>query len=89
MNITVYLYDEFDETSLKIFQLLDLCGIKPICKIFDNLKTFDDISEEVGIKVRRMPLVKIDNDICGYYDLVELLLNKGIINYKGEMCLKT
>jgi hypothetical protein len=88
VKITVYLYDEFDETTLKIFQLLDLCGIKPICKIFDSLKTFDDISKEIDIKVRRMPLIKIDNEVCGYFDLVELLINKGVINYKGELCLK-
>ena len=40
---------------------------------------------DIGEKVRRLPQVVIDGSrIGGYYDLVEFLVSKKIINYMGN-----
>ena len=47
----------------------------------------DYISQEIGEKVRKLPQVVVDgNRIGGYYDLMELLLNEKLIDYKGDPC---
>ena len=54
---------------------------------FSKDKSLDEISIETGETVRRLPLVFIDGKKVGrYYDLVELLVRKGFINYQGEPC---
>ena len=43
------------------------------------------IANVVGEKVKKLPHVVIDGErVGGYYDLVEYLMNKDIINYSGE-----
>ena len=43
------------------------------------------IANVVGEKVKKLPHVVIDGErVGGYYDLVEYLINKDIINYAGE-----
>ena len=45
----------------------------------------DVISTMVGSKVRKLPQVVIDGErVGGYYDLLELLVNKEVIDYTGE-----
>jgi hypothetical protein len=52
---------------------------------FSEEDSLDFISEQVGEKVRRLPLVKIDGQRIGrYYDLMEYLVNEGVINYQGK-----
>ena len=86
MNIELYLYAEFDKSALDILKLLDDNKIIFSVQTFNEDDSLDFISDRVGEKVRRLPLVMIDNKRVGrYYDLMEFLVNKGVINYKGKL----
>ena len=85
MNIELYLYATFDKSALDILKLLDDNKIIFSVQTFNEDDSLDFISDRVGEKVRRLPLVMIDNKRVGrYYDLMEFLVNKGVINYKGK-----
>jgi len=85
MNIQLYLWVEFNESAFKILKLLDGNKIPFSVQTFGSDESLDDISEQIGGKVRRLPLVVIDGEkIGGYYDLLEFLINKNIINYDGR-----
>jgi hypothetical protein len=85
MNIELYLYAEFDKSALDILKLLDDNKIRFSVQTFNEDDSLDFISDRVGEKVRRLPLVMIDGKRVGrYYDLMEFLVNKGVINYKGK-----
>ena len=85
MDIVVYLHEsEYKQSTLKVLELLERCNLSCIHKIFRS-NDMIEISEMLGEKIRRYPQVVIDGErIGGYYDLVEVLLNKEIINYAGE-----
>ena len=83
MNIQLYLWADFNESAFKILKLLDGNKIPFSAHTFRD-ESLDDISDVVGEKVRRLPLVVVDGEkIGGYYDLLEFLINKNIINYDG------
>ena len=85
MNIEMYLYAKFDKSALDILKLLDDNKIRFSVQTFNEDDSLDFISDRVGEKVRRLPLVMIDGERVGrYYDLMEFLVNKGVINYKGK-----
>ena len=85
MNIELYLYTKFNKSALDILKLLDDNKIRFSVQTFNEDDSLDFISEQVGEKVRRLPLVMIDGKRVGrYYDLMEFLVNKGVINYKGK-----
>ena len=85
MNIQLYLWADFNESAFKILKLLDGNKIPFSVQTFGSDELLDDISEQIGEKVRRLPVVVIDDEkIGGYYDLVEFLINKNIINYDGK-----
>ena len=85
MDIVVYLHDsKYMEATLKTLKMLKRCEISFTFKTF-RTDDMDEISEVLGQKIRRYPQVVIDGErIGGYYDLVEYLLNKNIINYLGD-----
>ena len=85
MDIVVYLHDsKYMEATLKTLKMLKKCKISFTFKTF-RTDDMDEISETLGEKIRRYPQVVIDGErIGGYYDLVEYLLNKNIINYLGD-----
>ena len=85
MDIVVYLHDsKYMEATLKTLKMLKRCEISFTFKTF-RTDDMDEISEILGEKIRRYPQVVIDGErIGGYYDLVEYLLNKDIINYLGD-----
>ena len=85
MDIVVYLHDsKYMEATLKTLKMLNRCEISFTFKTF-RTDDMDEISEVLGQKIRRYPQVVIDGErIGGYYDLVEYLLNKDIINYLGD-----
>ena len=89
MNIQLYLWADFNESAFKILKLLDGNKIPFSAHTFRD-ESLDDISDVVGEKVRRLPLVVVDGEkIGGYYDLLEFLINKNIINYDGKsLCQK-
>ena len=87
MIIELYLYDKFDKTALDILKLLDKLNLTFSVETFSSELSLEQISKETGETVRRLPLVFIDGKSVGrYYDLVELLVKKGFINYQGEPC---
>ena len=85
MNIQLYLWVDFNESAFKILKLLDGNKIPFSVQTFGSDELLDDISEQIGEKVKRLPVVVIDGEkIGGYYDLVEFLINKNVINYDGK-----
>ena len=89
MIIELYLYDKFDKTALDILKLLDKLELQFSVQSFSKDKSLEEISNITGETVRRLPLVFVDGKKIGrYYDLVELLVNSGYINYQGEPCQK-
>ena len=86
MNIQLYLWADFNESAFKILKLLDGNKIPFSVQTFGSDELLDDISVQIGEKVRRLPVVVIYGEkIGGYYDLVEFLINKNIINYDGKL----
>ena len=86
MDIRVYLYDTYDPYSVKILELLKSCNLKFTFNTYSR-ENMDYISQEIGEKVRKLPQVVVDgNRIGGYYDLMELLLNEKLLDYKGDPC---
>ena len=80
MEIIVYIKDNDNESSKKNFELLEKCEL-----VFASESYGQSKSNVVGEKVRKLPHVVIDGERVGsYYDLVEYLMNKNIINYTGE-----
>jgi len=85
MNVELFVYDKFDKSALDILNLLDTNEIKFSVQVFRENDTIDYISGQVGETIRRLPVVLVDGKKIGrYYDLVEYLVNEGIINYEGN-----
>ena len=86
MNIQLFLWADFNESAFKILKLLDGNKIPFSVQTFGSDELLDDISVQIGEKVRRLPVVIIDGEkIGGYYDLLEFLINKEVINYDGKL----
>ena len=87
MIIELYLYDKFDKTALDILKLLDKLNLQFSVETFSSELSLEQISKQTGETVRRLPQVFVDGKKIGrYYDLVELLVKKGFINYEGKPC---
>ena len=85
MDIKIYLYDNYDPYSVKILVLLRKCKLKFTLGTYSR-KNMEYVSDEIGKKVRKLPQVVIDGQLIGgYFDLMEFLINKKVINFKGEL----
>ena len=88
MEIKVYIHDNKNiESSSKILKLLKDCKLDFATEVFEDFKGDEEayITNIVGEKVKKLPHVVIDGErVGGYYDLVEYLMKKNIINYAGE-----
>ena len=85
MNVELFVYDKFDKSALDIINLLENNSIKFSVQVFGEEDSLDYISGQVGESVRRLPVVLVDGKRIGrYYDLVEYLVNVGVINYEGK-----
>ena len=74
-----------DEFSTKIITLLNLIPLKFKIYPFERGTEMDVVSNAIGEKVRKLPQIVLDGDrIGGYFDLVEHLINKEVINYAGK-----
>ena len=90
MNIELYLYAKYDKSALDILKLLDENNIQFSVYTFGENDSLDMISNRVGEKIRRLPVVMVDGIRVGrYYDLIEYLVNEGIINYQGKSPCQT
>ena len=86
MNIQLYLWVDFNESAFKLLKLLDGNKIPFSVQTFGSDESLDEISQEVGARVRHLPLVVIDGEKSGgYYALLEFLINKKDINYDGKL----
>ena len=87
MDIIVYVWDDYekDEFSVKIITLLKLIPLEFKIHPFERDTEMDVVSNAIGEKVRKLPQIVLDGDrIGGYFDLVEYLINKEVINYAGK-----
>ena len=79
MEIVVYIKDI--DSSNKMLTLLRDCRLQFEVHAVEEAY----IANVVGEKVKKLPYVVIDGErVGGYYDLVEYLMKKNIINYAGE-----
>ena len=75
---------ESDEFSGKIITLLRLVPLEFKIHSFEKDTDMNVVSKTIGEKVRKLPQIVVDGEkIGGYYDLVEYLINKEVINYTG------
>ena len=87
MDIILYMWEdhESDEFSGKIITLLRLVPLEFKIHSFEKDTEMDVVSKTIGEKVRKLPQIAVDGDrIGGYFDLVEYLINKEVINYAGK-----
>ena len=87
MDIIVYVWDNYekDEFSAKIITLLKLIPLEFKIHPFERDTEMDVVSNTIGEKVRKLPQIVLNGDrIGGYFDLVEYLINKDVINYAGR-----
>ena len=87
MDITLYMWEDYDkdEFSAKIITLLKLVSLEFKIHSFEKDTEMDVLSKTIGEKVRKLPQIAVDGDrIGGYFDLVEYLINKEVINYAGK-----
>jgi len=87
MDITLYMWEDYDkdEFSAKIITLLKLVSLEFKIHSFEKDTEMDVVSKTIGEKVRKLPQIVVDGDrIGGYFDLVEHLINKEVINYAGK-----
>lgn len=85
-NIVIYTKDycSYCEKAKALLKGLDLEYAEK--KFGIDFKTADDLQEAVGKKVRTMPQIVIDEQLVGGYNqLVEYFVEKGKVNYKGEI----
>ena len=76
---------EKDEFSAKIIALLELIPLEFKIHPFERDTEMDVVSNTIGEKVRKLPQIVLEGDrIGGYFDLVEYLINKEVINYAGK-----
>ena len=87
MDIILYMWEDYekDEFSAKIITLLQLVPLEFKIHSFEKDTEMDIVSKIIGEKVRKLPQIVLDGDkIGGYFDLVEYLINKEVINYAGK-----
>ena len=55
-------------------------------KKMEEFASVDALLEDIGKKVRTMPQIKIDGVLVGGYNqLIEYFVEKGKVNFKGEI----
>ena len=71
----------------KAKSLLDNLGLEYEERKYENFNSKEELLEDIGNKkVRTMPQIKIDNVLVGGYNqLVEYFVEKGLVNFKGEL----
>ena len=75
---------ESDEFSGKIITLLKSVPLEFKIHSYEKDIDMDVVSKTIGEKGRKLPQIVVDGErVGGYYDLVEHLINKEVINYTG------
>ena len=87
MDIKVFVWDDYldDKFSMKIIDLIKSTSLQYTLFSLNKDVDIDALSTMIREKVRKLPQIVVDGErIGGYYDLVEHLINKEVINYTGE-----
>ena len=87
MDIKVFVWEGYleDEFSMKIIDLIKSASLHYTLLPIKSDAEMDIISTMVGGKVRKLPQIVVDGErVGGYYDLLELLVNREVIDYRGE-----
>ena len=87
MDIKVFVWEGYleDKFSMKIIDLIKSASLHYTLLPIKKDAEMDVISTMVGGKVRKLPQIVVDGErVGGYYDLLELLVNKEVIDYTGE-----
>ena len=70
----------------KAKSLLDNLGLTYTEKKYEDFHSVEVMLKEIGKKVRTMPQIKIDDKLVGGYNqLIEYFVEKGKVNFKGEI----
>jgi glutaredoxin len=70
---------------VKAKSLLNNLGLTYTEKKIENFLTTEALFEEIGKQVRSMPQIKINGELIGGYNqLIEYLMDKKLVNFKGE-----
>ena len=70
---------------VKAKSLLNNLGLTYTEKKIENFLTTEALFEEIGKQVRSMPQIKINGNLVGGYNqLIEYLIDKKLVNFKGE-----
>ncbi len=70
---------------VKAKSLLNNLGLTYTEKKIENFLTKEALYEELGKQVRSMPQIKINGELIGGYNqLIEYLMDKKLVNFKGE-----
>jgi len=70
---------------VKAKSLLNNLGLTYTEKKIENFLTKEALYEELGKQVRSMPQIKINGELVGGYNqLIEYLMDKKLVNFKGE-----
>jgi glutaredoxin len=70
---------------VKAKSLLDNLGLTYTEKKLENFLTTEALIEDIGKNVRSMPQIKINGELIGGYNqLIEYLMDKQLVNFKGE-----
>ena len=70
---------------VKAKSLLNNLGLTYIEKKLENFLTTEALFEDIGKQVRSMPQIKINGNLVGGYNqLIEYLMDKKLVNFKGE-----
>ena len=87
MAIKVFVWEGYleDKFSMKIIDLIKSASLHYTLLPIKKDAEMDVISTMVGGKVRKLPQIVVDGErVGGYYDLLELLVNREVIDYRGE-----
>jgi glutaredoxin len=70
---------------IKAKNLLINLGLNYTEKKFEDFKNIEALFEDAGKQVRSMPQIKINGELVGGYNqLIEYLMDKKLVNFKGE-----
>jgi glutaredoxin 3 len=71
---------------VKAKSLLNNLGLTYTEKKLENFLTTEALIEDIGKNVRSMPQIKINGELIGGYNqLIEYLMDKQLVNFKGEL----
>jgi glutaredoxin len=70
---------------IKAKNLLESLGLDYTEKKFEDFSGVEKLIEDIGKNVKSMPQIKINGELIGGYNqLIEYLVDKHLVNFRGE-----